>query len=173
MATPTGAKPNPFLIYQTLNSYQSTAALRAGIDLDIFTSIGEGDDTVAALAKRSSAKERGIRILCDFLVIIGFLTKQDQRYALTSESALYLDRRSNASLASTAGFLTLPETVTAFMHLADAIRTGQPALEGEGSISPENPVWIEFARSMAQRSEERRVGKECQSVCRSRWSPYH
>ena len=22
-------------------------------------------------------------------------------------------------------------------------------------------------------SEERRVGKECQSVCRSRWSPYH
>ena len=23
------------------------------------------------------------------------------------------------------------------------------------------------------RSEERRVGKECHSVCRSRWSPYH
>ena len=23
------------------------------------------------------------------------------------------------------------------------------------------------------RLEERRVGKECQSVCRSRWSPYH
>ena len=23
------------------------------------------------------------------------------------------------------------------------------------------------------KSEERRVGKECQSVCRSRWSPYH
>ena len=24
-----------------------------------------------------------------------------------------------------------------------------------------------------QRSEERRVGKECCTVCRSRWSPYH
>ena len=24
-----------------------------------------------------------------------------------------------------------------------------------------------------QRSEERRVGKECASMCRSRWSPYH
>ena len=23
------------------------------------------------------------------------------------------------------------------------------------------------------RSEERRVGKECVSLCRSRWSPYH
>src|SRR3546814_7026732 len=25
----------------------------------------------------------------------------------------------------------------------------------------------------AMRSEERRVGKECVSTCRSRWSPYH
>src|SRR3546814_2894828 len=27
--------------------------------------------------------------------------------------------------------------------------------------------------SIAVRSEERRVGKECVSTCRSRWSPYH
>src|SRR3546814_1163614 len=26
---------------------------------------------------------------------------------------------------------------------------------------------------LAKRSEERRVGKECVSTCRSRWSPYH
>src|SRR3546814_8729716 len=34
---------------------------------------------------------------------------------------------------------------------------------------------IERARRKAreQRSEERRVGKECVSTCRSRWSPYH
>ena len=30
-----------------------------------------------------------------------------------------------------------------------------------------------WPRPFAGRSEERRVGKECQSVCRSRWSPYH
>src|SRR3546814_16058320 len=28
-------------------------------------------------------------------------------------------------------------------------------------------------RRIAVRSEERRVGKECVSTCRSRWSPYH
>src|SRR3546814_11861123 len=28
-------------------------------------------------------------------------------------------------------------------------------------------------RVLEQRSEERRVGKECVSTCRSRWSPYH
>src|SRR3546814_20871427 len=30
---------------------------------------------------------------------------------------------------------------------------------------------LEFVRAL--RSEERRVGKECVSTCRSRWSPYH
>src|SRR3546814_13282710 len=29
------------------------------------------------------------------------------------------------------------------------------------------------ADELAARSEERRVGKECVSQCRSRWSPYH
>src|SRR3546814_3498539 len=29
------------------------------------------------------------------------------------------------------------------------------------------------AGKRVQRSEERRVGKECVSTCRSRWSPYH
>src|SRR3546814_14789048 len=30
-----------------------------------------------------------------------------------------------------------------------------------------------LARLLVDRSEERRVGKECVSTCRSRWSPYH
>src|SRR3546814_9425003 len=29
------------------------------------------------------------------------------------------------------------------------------------------------ALNVEERSEERRVGKECVSTCRSRWSPYH
>src|SRR3546814_13243199 len=28
-------------------------------------------------------------------------------------------------------------------------------------------------KDIGHRSEERRVGKECVSTCRSRWSPYH
>ena len=30
-----------------------------------------------------------------------------------------------------------------------------------------------MAATGRDRSEERRVGKECASMCRSRWSPYH
>src|SRR3546814_11592912 len=37
----------------------------------------------------------------------------------------------------------------------------------EGRREPGEPEQIR------RRSEERRVGKECVSTCRSRWSPYH
>jgi 2-polyprenyl-3-methyl-5-hydroxy-6-metoxy-1,4-benzoquinol methylase len=90
-----------------------------------------------------------VRILCDYLTIIGFLTKKDQRYAMTPDTAAFLDRRSPLYQGTVAGFLTLPGTVTAFMGLAEAIRTGRPTLPGEGSISAENPIWVDFARSMA------------------------
>src|SRR3546814_1988535 len=37
-----------------------------------------------------------------------------------------------------------------------------------------SPGYLEhFSPRESQRSEERRVGKECVSTCRSRWSPYH
>src|SRR3546814_15869457 len=38
------------------------------------------------------------------------------------------------------------------------------------------PVWCSFftpSDIVSRRSEARRVGKECVSTCRSRWSPYH
>src|SRR3546814_15062588 len=37
----------------------------------------------------------------------------------------------------------------------------------------ENTLLDPGSEIIAQRSEERRVGKECGSPCRSRWSPFH
>ena len=40
----------------------------------------------------------------------------------------------------------------------------------------ERPVRLPLLHELESplgRSEERRVGKECASMCRSRWSPYH
>src|SRR3546814_16620975 len=50
------------------------------------------------------------------------------------------------------------------------------ALKGEFPNNPkidaEKPLFTITKANMAKRSEERRVGKECVSTCRSRWSPY-
>ena len=42
----------------------------------------------------------------------------------------------------------------------------------EIEASKSKPVIVPIG-STEQRSEERRVGKECLRLCRSRWSPYH
>ena len=39
-----------------------------------------------------------------------------------------------------------------------------------GFVTESGETWYP---EVAERSEERRVGKECASMCRSRWSPYH
>jgi len=150
MATAAGhTQPTPELVFDTLNAYQRTAALKAAIELDVFTAIGEGTDTAAALAKRCQAAERGMRILCDYLVIIGFLTKQGQRYGLTPDTAVFLDRRSPVCIASAADFLTSFEGVARFRDLTAAVRKGGTTMPGDGTVEADNPIWIEFARSMA------------------------
>src|SRR3546814_10801849 len=41
------------------------------------------------------------------------------------------------------------------------------------TASPFGATGLILSRVTGIRSEERRVGKECVSTCRSRWSPYH
>jgi hypothetical protein len=142
-------RPSPALVFDTLMAHQRTAALRAAIELDLFRALGEAPGDVASLARRCSASERGIRILCDYLTIIGLLSKQDGQYSHTSTSALFLDPRSPTCIASTARFLGNPAMLEPYVHLADIIRNGRTVLPGEGTVEPENPVWVEFAHSMA------------------------
>ena len=145
----TSTHPSPELFFDVINRFQDAAALKTAIELDVFTVIGEGNETAASAAKRCHTSERGMRILCDALVIIGFLTKSNHKYALTTDSATFLDRRSRAYLGGAAGFLTLPMIRQAFDSLTEAVKKGGTAMSGRGSMEPENPAWVEFARSMA------------------------
>jgi 2-polyprenyl-3-methyl-5-hydroxy-6-metoxy-1,4-benzoquinol methylase len=141
--------PSLEFVFDSLNGYQRTAALRGALELDLFTAIAEGSTTVQAIAKRIQASEKGTRVLCDFLTIIGFLTKQDNAYALTQESAFFLSRKSPAYLGSIGKFLGNPELTGAFTDMAAMVRKGGTVMQGEGSVEPNNPLWVEFARTMA------------------------
>jgi 2-polyprenyl-3-methyl-5-hydroxy-6-metoxy-1,4-benzoquinol methylase len=146
---PGDSVPNPSRIFQTLHAFHQTAAMRAAIELDIFTTIGDRHTTAEEIAIKTGAAERGIRILCDFLTIMGFLTKQGSKYGLTPDSGMFLDRESPAYMGTIAQFLGAPEMVKAFDHLADAVRKGGTVMSEQGTISRENPIWVQFARSMA------------------------
>src|SRR3712207_6051316 len=75
--------PSPALLFETISAHQRSAALKASVELDLFTAVAEGHSTAAAIARRTQAAERGVRILCDFLVISGLLTKEGSAYRLT------------------------------------------------------------------------------------------
>jgi 2-polyprenyl-3-methyl-5-hydroxy-6-metoxy-1,4-benzoquinol methylase len=140
---------NPGIIFEMVTAYQRTAALRAAIELDVFRSVGQGPGDVGSIARHAHASERGIRILCDFLVINGVLAKEENVYKHTPASAAFLDPSSPACMASIVHFMSRPEMTEPLAKLADVVRAGRTSLEGEGTVEPENPLWVEFAEKMA------------------------
>src|SRR3546814_13143299 len=63
------------------------------------------------------------------------------------------------------------EQDAARLELTEAFQKISPATEGAGAEL--GGAKYEADRPADVRSEERSVGKECVSTCRSRWSPYH
>jgi predicted O-methyltransferase YrrM len=117
--------------------------------LKLFSAIGSTPATAVELAARCGAAERGVRILSDFLTTVGFLEKKGDRYSLTPDSAAFLDEKSPAYAGGAAAFLLSPIIRSAFDELAAAVRKGGTAVSDEGTMAPEHPVWIDFARGMA------------------------
>lgn len=142
-------QPSPELFFETVNAYQRTACLKAAVELGIFTAIGEGAATPEAIGAHCGASPRGVRTVCDYLVTIAFLTKQGGRYGLTPDAAAFLDRRSPAYLGGAIDFLLSPELTEGFTRLTEAVRKGGTAVGDQGTIKPENPLWVKFARAMA------------------------
>lgn len=143
------SRPTPERIFQSLGAYQVSAAMKAAIDLDVFSAIAGGADTTPAIASRCEISERGARILCDYLTVHEFLIKAGDRYSLAPDAAMFLDRKSPACIGSCANFMASPFLQDEFRHLADAVRKGGTTMGREGSLASEHPMWVEFARSMA------------------------
>lgn len=149
MSTPASQQPSPFLFFQIINAYQQTEALKAAIELEVFTAIAEGNTTVSQLAERCGAADKGMRVLCDYLTIMGLTTKVNDQYGLTLDSSVFLDKRSPAYLGGITGFLCNPMLVDNAKNIVGAVRRGGTLMEDEGSVTPDNPVWVTFARAMA------------------------
>lgn len=150
MATSTPAsKPTPERIFNAMIAFQETEALKAAIELDIFTAIADGANTAALLAAKTGAAERGVRILCDYFTVKEFLTKKGSQYALTQESAIFLNRHSPACASTMIHFLASPELRKNFATLTEAVRKGGTAGNTGDNAKPHDEFWVNFARSMS------------------------
>jgi 2-polyprenyl-3-methyl-5-hydroxy-6-metoxy-1,4-benzoquinol methylase len=144
----TQSQPTPANFFDTVQSYQRSFILKAGVELDLFTVISSGNHTVREIAGACHVPERGIRVLCDCLTVMGFLSKSGDRYSVTPDSAMFLDQRSPAYLGSTLKFLLDPEQIAKMQKLTETVRNGKPA-EDCFTFNPEDRLWVEFARGMA------------------------
>jgi ubiquinone/menaquinone biosynthesis C-methylase UbiE len=145
----TADEPSLACLWDAFTGYQRTAAIKAAIELDLFTYIAAGADTIDALASAAHVAPRGVRALLDHLVMDGFLIREDERYHLAATAAAFLDRRAPTYIGSVVTFIASAGVVDGFSRLTDAVRRGGTAISDEGTVSPENPVWVEFARAMA------------------------
>lgn len=144
----TQAQPSPDLFFDTITAYQKTAALKAAIDLDLFTALADAPAAAPDIARACNAAERGVRILCDYLTVQGFLKKSADEYALTPDTAAFLNRKSPGYAGGVTDFLLSDHLTSAFDRLTDSVRKGGTAASQQGSVAPEHPMWITFAQSM-------------------------
>ncbi len=133
-------------VFDIAMSYQKTAALIAAVKLDIFTIIGAESASLHDLVTRTGASDRGLRILCDYLTVIGLLKKQDSNYSLTHIARTFLDEASSFAVGKIIDFVAAPEILDLFLNdPASYVRRG--GSDGLANVSPDHPVWVRFAKA--------------------------
>src|SRR5436190_23146543 len=143
-----GSSPTPERIWQIITGYQMTAAMKAAVEIELFTKIAEGHTTTDAIAAATGSAERGIRILCDTLTVLGFLEKAGNEYSLADDAALFLVKSSPAYLGTVTDFILSPQQKAGFENLTAAVKNGGAVADENASLDPESPMWATFARSM-------------------------
>jgi ubiquinone/menaquinone biosynthesis C-methylase UbiE len=138
----------PSRFFDCMTAFRKGAALKGAIELDLFTILSGASQTAESLALRVQASARGMRILCDYLTIEGFLVKEAERYSVPPDAAMFLNRKSPMFMGSAASFLGNPMLIENFRDIAGCVRKGG-TVNADSALSPEHPMWVEFARSMA------------------------
>ena len=137
---------NPGRIHQALTSYQLAMAMKGAIELDLFTHIAAGATTAAAIAAQCQATQKGVRVLCDYLTVHGFLAKSGDHYSVREDVAPLLDRGSPLYMGSVGAFFTHPVMIAKYNDVAGLVRHGGAT---DHTLAPNDPIWVEFARHMA------------------------
>jgi ubiquinone/menaquinone biosynthesis C-methylase UbiE len=141
------ALPSASTLFTGLLAYETSAALRSAIEIDLFSAIARGADTPEAIAAFCHASPRGVRILADFLAVNTFLTKHGNQYHLTPETAAYLVRNSPHYKGNLIEFVQAPFLRQQLERLTDWVRAGGANVPAD-VLAPEHPMWLAFARVM-------------------------
>ncbi len=123
---------NPGRIMQTATAFWASKVLLTAVELDLFTTLGEGTMTASQLGDALGLHPRGTYDFFDALVALKFLDRDGDgvagKYRNTPETASFLNRTSTTYIGG------LPEMLNARLFgfwndLGAALKTGQPQNE--------------------------------------------
>jgi 3-hydroxy-5-methyl-1-naphthoate 3-O-methyltransferase len=133
MSTPQEPPVTPERILRTQWDYAPPLILAAAVRLRIFDLLAEGPRSIAEMARRAGASERGVRSLLNGLVGLHFLVKEPgERYRLTEESEAFLVSGKPGYLGGM--FEHARDLIPAWLDLAEVVQKGKPL----GSLNQED-----------------------------------
>ncbi|MDA8051767.1 MAG: class I SAM-dependent methyltransferase [Rhodospirillales bacterium] len=141
MSQPASPLTGPQSLIEMQFAMMPSRVLAAGVQLDLFSRLADGIDTVPALAVAVGASERGLRMLLDALVALRLLAKTAGRYALTPLARAHLVRSSPDYVGA---ILETDDIWNAWSRLTEAVKTGRPvdAVERRARAETFFPVLI-------------------------------
>jgi len=138
----------PDRIMGMVTAFQISGVLKGAIELELFTALGKERKSSQQLAEELNASPKGVRVMCDFLSVHGMLEKEDGQYASAPDVALFLDKNSPAYFGSVGMLMTNEHIFNPMSDVASLVRKGGTTLEGQGTVEPNFPMWVQFARDM-------------------------
>jgi SAM-dependent methyltransferase len=116
--------PKPDMIYKINIQARVTAAMFAGMELDLFTPLEEKSMDTKQLASSLGVQGDKLGPLLYALVIYGFLTEEDGYFSNTPETSYYFVRGKENYIGESSKIWK--NNLLAALTTADTIRTGQP-----------------------------------------------
>lgn len=125
---------DPSHIMQTATAFWPSKVLLTAVELDLFTTLGEGQQTAAQLGKALQLHPRGTYDFFDALVALKFLERDgdgpEGKYKNTPQTAAFLDKKSPTYIGGLPAMLN-SRLFGFWNHLGTALKTGQQQNEAK------------------------------------------
>jgi hypothetical protein len=127
--------PSPERIMQIGLGFWASKTLLSAVEMEVFTQLARGSADFETLQRRLRLHTRAARDFLDALVALGFLRREDGKYANTAETDLFLDKGKPTYLG---GILEMSNSrlFGFWKDLTPALRTGMPQNEAKTGEEP-------------------------------------
>jgi len=128
----TASAPSPDHILQTGLAFWASKTLLSAVEMEVFTELAKGPETLDALTGRLGLHARSSRDFLDTLVALGFLERTNGAYANTPSTNLFLDKHKPSYIGGILEMANL-RLFHHWGHLTTALRTGERQSEAAGT----------------------------------------